>query len=239
MRHWSLLLSVLVLALAACGSRTRAVGGDARASDARASDAPGADGPQPAGCTNNTQCASTHYCKLDGACGAQGRCEARPITCPSIAAPVCGCDGKTHGNACTAAGAGVSVRRDGRCEVAGCDAVKCGVLDDCCTCSALDFLNSKAPPPCPAPCFQTVCAARGIKPTAYCLAGKCLLADSKPCRGDDDCFAIDDCCTCMAWPRDLKPPLCDLTCAQSSCSALGLSGAKPACIEGSCRLSLP
>jgi hypothetical protein len=64
-------------------------------------------------------CAVGLYCAYKPDCGTTdtgGTCTKKPTMCTKIYRPVCGCDGKTYGSACTAAAAGISVVHDGPCK---------------------------------------------------------------------------------------------------------------------------
>lgn len=66
------------------------------------------------------ECADGEFCLYSqkaqcGAADQTGTCSELPEICPSIYAPVCGCDDQTYGNACEANGAGVSVASEGEC----------------------------------------------------------------------------------------------------------------------------
>ena len=67
-------------------------------------------------CEDNNGCLSGLYCKkAPGDCESDGICSRKPENCMEIFAPVCGCNGTTYPNECSAAMAGINVNFDGEC----------------------------------------------------------------------------------------------------------------------------
>merc|ERR1719282_96533 len=68
-------------------------------------------------CSQDTDCQANEFCNRDYGCDASvGACMVVPEICMEIYQPVCGCDGRTHGNPCSAYSARVSVATDGECD---------------------------------------------------------------------------------------------------------------------------
>ncbi|HYP87149.1 MAG TPA: hypothetical protein VEQ59_03335, partial [Polyangiaceae bacterium] len=79
-------------------------------------------GPQlePCGGAAAHRCAANDYCayfegQMCGRADASSYCKPRPTACGEVAAPVCGCDGTTYDNACSAHRAGVGVDSSAAC----------------------------------------------------------------------------------------------------------------------------
>ena len=121
-------------------------------------------------CADNTQCVEGQFCALDDSCSNEGSCLPKPESCDSSdTQKVCGCDGATYDNECSAFQAGVRVSALGTCQ---CDTNADCATDEYCSAITCDGPGSCEPRPatCPPPDNASVVGCDGVEYGSECIA---------------------------------------------------------------------
>lgn len=117
--------------------------------------------------------------------------------CPAIYAPVCGVDGVTYGNACSAECGGVAVAHEGECraEVTYClSDSDCGVGNYCSQDECLSPCSGESDMACPAVCYG---ACQPVVCPAIACALDCALTDRRDASGCPVCECADEPALCL------------------------------------------
>lgn len=187
-------------------------------------------------------CAANEFCQYPpNTCfeaGLQGTCTAMPVTCPTLDAPVCGCDSVTYPNLCAMHAAAVSLWYEGACSLEVCkhvakdgyglclnslgyasDGNKCVVVMGCSceeNCQWIYSTKTKCEQMCgyvPAPCTTDANCPPGLTCQNACAdggcQGQCLPQDESDKDGDGVAQSQGDCNDTISTVYPAAVELCD------------------------------
>ena len=219
-----------------CGCDGQTYGSDCNAAGSAVSiDYDGQCIDDSASCSFDSDCAEREFCKKDYKCGdVSGVCESIPEACIEIYQPVCGCDGQTYGNSCTAHAEGISIQADGECrrtcsenrdceDGEFCSRENCGGEGTCATVPGACILIYQPVCGCDGQTYGNACGAASSS-VSVDYEGECVESESESesesdqppnaiCMGDYDCRYEEFCsrdraCSRRAGRCTLIPDLC-------------------------------